>query len=220
MSDEEIGSLVAISRSRTEPGGTRANAARLSRAPVVFAVGKRLGVIIKRSTNCGRRGCWRVTRGEHGPAAGDECLAHLAQGTVCKILAQEEIKWLLLFSEAVKLIDRLGGRLRQIAEIEIGCDTAAHIGPGEAELRPLLGDIDSRLHVNPVLQCGVLECLLDKFLAHTDVLGCNFDRLVPVLQVLFFKIEVRLEEIYCRLPVFQKVGIGAEQLVAGAKLGG
>ena len=92
MSDEEIGSLVAISRSRTEPGGTRANAARLSRAPVVFAVGKRLGVIIKRSTNCGRRGCWRVTRGEHGPAAGDECLAHLAQGTVCKILGHEDIK--------------------------------------------------------------------------------------------------------------------------------
>ena len=92
MSDEEIGSLVAISRSRTEPGSTRANAARLSRAPVLFAVGKRLGVIIKRSTNCGRRGCWRVTRGEHGPAAGNECLAHVAQGTVCKILGHEDIK--------------------------------------------------------------------------------------------------------------------------------
>ena len=29
---------------------------------------------------------------EHGPAAGHECLAHLVQGTVCKILGQEEIK--------------------------------------------------------------------------------------------------------------------------------
>ena len=29
---------------------------------------------------------------EHGPAAGHECLASLVQGTVCKILGQEEIK--------------------------------------------------------------------------------------------------------------------------------
>jgi hypothetical protein len=29
---------------------------------------------------------------EHGPAAGHECLALLVQGTVCKILGQEEIK--------------------------------------------------------------------------------------------------------------------------------
>ena len=29
---------------------------------------------------------------ERGPAAGHECLAHLAQGTVCKILGQEDIK--------------------------------------------------------------------------------------------------------------------------------
>jgi hypothetical protein len=29
---------------------------------------------------------------EHGPAAGHECLAHLVQGTVCKLLGQEEIK--------------------------------------------------------------------------------------------------------------------------------
>src|SRR5277367_1859125 len=29
---------------------------------------------------------------EHGPAAGHDCLAHLVQGTVCKILGQEEIK--------------------------------------------------------------------------------------------------------------------------------
>jgi transposase len=29
---------------------------------------------------------------KHGPAAGHECLAHLVQGTVCKLLSQEEIK--------------------------------------------------------------------------------------------------------------------------------
>ena len=29
---------------------------------------------------------------EHGPAVGHECLAHLVQGTVCKILGREEIK--------------------------------------------------------------------------------------------------------------------------------
>ena len=29
---------------------------------------------------------------EHGPAAGHQCLARLAQGTVCKLLGQEEIK--------------------------------------------------------------------------------------------------------------------------------
>src|ERR1700726_4192260 len=29
---------------------------------------------------------------EHGPAAGHECLANLVQGTVCKILGQEEVK--------------------------------------------------------------------------------------------------------------------------------
>ena len=29
---------------------------------------------------------------EHGPTAGHQCLARLVQGTVCKILGQEEIK--------------------------------------------------------------------------------------------------------------------------------
>src|SRR6478672_1328906 len=29
---------------------------------------------------------------EHGPAEGHECLAHLVQGTLCKILGQEDIK--------------------------------------------------------------------------------------------------------------------------------
>ena len=29
---------------------------------------------------------------EHGPAEGHPCLAHLAQGTVCKILDEEAVK--------------------------------------------------------------------------------------------------------------------------------
>ena len=43
-------------------------------------------------TNCGRRGFWPATLAEHGPAEGHGCLANLAQGTVCKILDQEEVK--------------------------------------------------------------------------------------------------------------------------------
>jgi hypothetical protein len=37
---------------------------------------------------------WLLTRParEHGPAEGHACLANLAQGTVCKILGQEEVK--------------------------------------------------------------------------------------------------------------------------------
>ena len=41
--------------------------------------------------NCGRRGfSWHAR--EHGPAEGHACLANLAQGTVCKILDQEQVK--------------------------------------------------------------------------------------------------------------------------------
>src|SRR3977135_4530239 len=53
-------------------------------------------------TSCVRRGCGRAMRWttrllarharEHGAAAGHECLANLVQGTVCKILGQEEVK--------------------------------------------------------------------------------------------------------------------------------
>ena len=41
--------------------------------------------------NCGQPGFWPAPR-EHGPAEGHACLANLAQGTVCKILDQEEVK--------------------------------------------------------------------------------------------------------------------------------
>ena len=43
-------------------------------------------------TSCGRRVFWRATRASTGGAAGHGCLANLVQGTVCKILGQEEIK--------------------------------------------------------------------------------------------------------------------------------
>ena len=42
--------------------------------------------------NCGRHGFWPAMPRERGPAAGHQCLARLAQGTVCKLLGQEEIK--------------------------------------------------------------------------------------------------------------------------------
>ena len=42
--------------------------------------------------NCGRHGFVPAMRARRGPAAGHQCLARLAQGTVCKLLGQEEIK--------------------------------------------------------------------------------------------------------------------------------
>ena len=39
--------------------------------------------------NCGRHGFWPRHARERGPAAGHQCLARLAQGTVCKLLGQE-----------------------------------------------------------------------------------------------------------------------------------
>jgi hypothetical protein len=43
-------------------------------------------------TNGGRPGFWPRHAREHGLAEGHACLANLAQGTVCKILDQEEVK--------------------------------------------------------------------------------------------------------------------------------
>ncbi len=145
MTGEEIETLRALSRSRTEP------ASRVSRAAMLlayreqasfFAVGQRLGVHHQTVQRCVERAlaygvlaalddrprpgkepvitpeakAWLVSLAcdkakqhgyphelwttrllagharEHGPAAGHQCLAHLVQGTVCKILGQEEIK--------------------------------------------------------------------------------------------------------------------------------
>src|SRR5437016_7904969 len=145
MTGEEIETLRALSRSRTEP------ASRVSRAAMLlayreqasfFAVGQRLGVHHQTVQRCVERAlaygvlaalddrprpgkepvitpeakAWLVSLAcdkakEHGyphelwstrllarharenaPAAGHESLAHLVQGTVCKILGQEEVK--------------------------------------------------------------------------------------------------------------------------------
>src|SRR3984893_10602872 len=145
MSDEEIGTLAAIARSRSEA------ARRVERAqilltyrenPSFFAVGQRLGVHHQTVQRCVERAmaygplaalddrprpgkeptitpeakAWLVSLAcekakEHGyphelwttrllarhardnaPAAGHESLANLVQGTVCKILAQGEVK--------------------------------------------------------------------------------------------------------------------------------
>jgi len=145
MSEEEIGRLTTISRSRTEPASRVARAQMLlcyRENPSFFAVGKRLGTHHQVVQRCVERAvaygpltalddrprpgkeptitpeakAWLVSVAcdkakehgyphelwttrllarharEHGPAAGHECLANLVQGTVCKILGQEEIK--------------------------------------------------------------------------------------------------------------------------------
>jgi transposase len=145
MTGEDMETLTALSRSRTEP------ASRVSRAAMLlayrerasfFAVGQRLGVHHQTVQRCVERAlaygplaalddrprpgkepvitaqakAWLVSLAcdkakehgyphelwttrllarharEHGPAAGHDCLARLAQGTVCKILGQEDIK--------------------------------------------------------------------------------------------------------------------------------
>src|SRR3981189_1055814 len=145
MTDEEIGSLTTLSRSRTEPARRVARARMLlayDENPSFFAGGQSLGVHHQSVGRCVERAlafgplaalddrphpgkeptitpeakAWLVSVAcdkakehgyphelwttrllarharEHGPAAGHECLANLVQGTVCKILGQEEIK--------------------------------------------------------------------------------------------------------------------------------
>lgn len=135
MTDEEIGRLMAVSRSRTE-------ASRIMRAQMFFAIERRLEVHHQTVQRCVERAVaygplaalddpprprkeptitpevkaglvslacdkakehgylheLRTTRllarhaRERGPAAGHKRLAKLVQGTVCKILAREEVK--------------------------------------------------------------------------------------------------------------------------------
>src|SRR5882724_9006633 len=145
MSEEEIGRLTTISRSRTEPASRVARAQMLlayRENPSFCAVGQRVGVHHQTVQRCVERAvaygpltalddrprpskeptitpeakAWLVSVAcdkakehgyphelwttrllarharEHGPAAGHECLTKLVQGTVCKILGQEEIK--------------------------------------------------------------------------------------------------------------------------------
>ncbi|WP_198034815.1 helix-turn-helix domain-containing protein [Bradyrhizobium sp. WSM1417] len=145
MTNEEIETLTALSRSRTEPARRVSRAAMLlayRETPSFFAVGQRLGAHHQTVQRCVERAvadgaltalderprpgrepvitpeakAWLVSLAcdkakehgyphelwttrllarharEHGPGAGHECLAHLVQGTVCKLLGQEEIK--------------------------------------------------------------------------------------------------------------------------------
>src|SRR3974390_1914200 len=145
MTAEEIETLTALSRSRTE-AARRVERAQMLLAyrqqPSFFAVGQKLGVHHQTVQRCVERGlaygalaalddrprpgkeptitpeakAWLVSVAcdkakdhgyphelwttrllarharERGPAAGHRCLAHLVQGTVCKILGKEEIK--------------------------------------------------------------------------------------------------------------------------------
>src|SRR6266516_918598 len=145
MTEEEIETLTALARSRTEP------ASRVSRAAMLlayrekasfFAVAQRLGAHHQTVQRCVERAvaygalaalddrprpgkepvitpeakAWLVSLAcdkakehghphelwttrllarharEHGPGAGHPCLSRLVQGTVCKLLGQEEIK--------------------------------------------------------------------------------------------------------------------------------
>jgi transposase len=145
MTDEEIGRLAVIARSRSEPA-SRVERAQMMLAyrekPSFFAVGQDLGQHHQTVQRCVERAlaygplaalddrprpgkeptitpeakAWLVSLAcdkarehgyphelwttrllarharERGPAAGHECLANLVQGTVCKILGQEDIK--------------------------------------------------------------------------------------------------------------------------------
>jgi transposase len=145
ITGEETETLVALSRSRTEPASRVSRAAMLlayREHPSFFAVGQKLGVHHQTVQRCVERAvaygalaalddrprpgkepvitpeakAWLVSLAcdkakehgyphelwttrllarharEHGPRAGHDCLAHLVQGTVCKLLGQEEIK--------------------------------------------------------------------------------------------------------------------------------
>src|SRR6476646_8580443 len=145
MTEEEIGTLSALSRSRSEPASRVSRAAMLlayRENPSFFAVARRLGAHHQTVQRCVERAvaygplaalddrprpgkepvitpeakAWLVSLAcdkakdhgyphelwttrllarharEHGPAAGHDCLARLVQGTVCKLLGQEEIK--------------------------------------------------------------------------------------------------------------------------------
>src|SRR5258708_17593045 len=97
MTDEEIGSLTVLSRSRTEPA-SRVERAQMLLAyrenPSFFAVGQRLGVHHQTVQRCVERavayGPLAALDDRPRPGAGHECLATLVQGTVCKFLGQEE----------------------------------------------------------------------------------------------------------------------------------
>ena len=145
MTDEEIASLTALARSRTEPARRVERAQMLlayRETPSFYAVGQSLGLHHqtvergveralaygplaalddrphpgKEPTITAEAKAWLVSLAcakakehgyphelwttrllarharEHGPTAGHDCLAHLVQGTVCKILGQQEIK--------------------------------------------------------------------------------------------------------------------------------
>ena len=145
MTDEEIGRLAVIARSRSEPASRVERAQMLlayHRKPSFFAVGQELCQHHQTVQRCVERAlaygplaalddrprpgkeptitpeakAWLVSLAcdkarehgyphelwttrllaryarEHGPAAGHDCLANLVQGTVCKILGQEDIK--------------------------------------------------------------------------------------------------------------------------------
>src|SRR5712691_4906953 len=112
MNDDDIARLKGISRSRTERGSRVDRALaygpltalddrpRPGKEPTITPEAKAwlVDLACRKAKDLGYPHELWTTRllarhaREHGPAAGHDCLARLVQGTVCKILGQEEIK--------------------------------------------------------------------------------------------------------------------------------
>src|SRR6266576_2268065 len=109
---EDLARLVSIAQSRTEPAGRVERALaygpmaalddrpRSGKEPTITAEAKAwlVSLACRKAKELGYPHELWTTRllarhaREHGPAEGHACLANLAQGTVCKILDQEEVK--------------------------------------------------------------------------------------------------------------------------------
>src|SRR5580693_2260217 len=112
IGDEDVARLVTITRSRTEPASRVERALsygpmaalddrpRSGKEPTITAEAKAwlVSLACRKAKELGYPHELWTTRllarhaREHGPAEGHACLANLAQGTVCKILDQEEVK--------------------------------------------------------------------------------------------------------------------------------
>src|SRR5215211_6151580 len=115
LGDADLEKLRSIAQSRTEPA-SRVERARILlgywKDPSFFAVGQVLGLHHQTVQRCVERAALACRKAKdfgyphelwttrllarharaHGPAEGHACLATLVQGTVCKILDQEEVK--------------------------------------------------------------------------------------------------------------------------------
>src|SRR5580693_5603049 len=112
IGDEDVARLVTITRSRTEPASRVERALsygpmaalddrpRSGKEPTITAEAKAwlVSLACRKAKELGYPHELWTTRllarhaREHGPAEGHGCLAKLVQGTVCKILNEQEVK--------------------------------------------------------------------------------------------------------------------------------